>query len=109
LPSPCLFKCPASDFTPFNPAFTIKKPETIVREDKNHLAAAVLVARADTLTLADLHAGLSVVRRRSAHTLLNLASHGKERLLDVAGVLCRSLEEGDAQAVGELLQRELAL
>jgi hypothetical protein len=56
--------------------------------------------------LADLHAGLRVVRRRGAHTLLDLASHGQESLLDVAGVLGRGLEEGDAQAVGEFLVTE---
>ena len=72
-----------------------------------HLAAAVVVGVADALALADLHAGFGVVRRRGAHALLDLAGHGQEGLLDVAGVLGRGLEEGDAQAVGELLQRGL--
>ncbi len=52
---------------------------------------------------ADLHVRLGVVRRRAAHALLDLARHGKESLLDVAGVLGRGLEEGDSQAVGEFL------
>lgn len=32
----------------------------------------------------------------AAHALLDLAGHGKESLLDIAGVLGRGLEEGDA-------------
>lgn len=54
---------------------------------------------------SDLHGGFRVVRGRAAHALLDLAGHGQEGLLDVAGVLRRGLEEGDAQAVSELLQR----
>lgn len=67
------------------------------------LAAAVVSRGSNALSLADLHTGLGVVRRRGAHALLNLASHGQESLLDVARVLGRGLEEGDAQAVGEFL------
>ena len=68
-----------------------------------HLAAAVVGGRADALALADLHAGLGVVGRRGTHALLDLAGHGQESLLDVAGVLGGSLEERNAQAVGEFL------
>lgn len=32
----------------------------------------------------------------AAHALLDLAGHGKESLLDIAGVLGGGLEEGDA-------------
>jgi len=49
-----------------------------------------------------LHGGL-VVDGRVAHALLDLAGHGQEGLLDVAGVLGRGLEEGDAEAVCEFL------
>lgn len=75
---------------------------------KNHascsrLAAAIVVVVADALALADLHARLGVVSRCGAHALLDLAGHGQEGLLDVAGVLCGGLEEGDSEAVGELL------
>jgi hypothetical protein len=38
-----------------------------------------------------------------SHALLDLAGHGQERLLDVGGALCGSLEEGDAEAVRKLL------
>jgi hypothetical protein len=68
-----------------------------------HLAAAVVRRRANTLALTDLHARLGVVGCGSAHTLLDLTGHGQESLLDVAGVLGGSLEEGDSEAVGELL------
>lgn len=54
--------------------------------------------------MADLHAGLGVVGCGGAHALLNLAGHGQESLLDVAGVLGGSLEERDSQAVGEFLR-----
>lgn len=70
---------------------------------QERLAAAVVGRRTDALALADLHAGFRVVGRRGSHALLDLAGHGQESLLDVAGVLGRSLEEGDAQAVGEFL------
>jgi hypothetical protein len=54
-----------------------------------------------------LHVRLGVVRCCAAHALLDLAGHGQEGLLDVAGVLGRRLEEGDAQAVGEFLSEML--
>ncbi|KAK1253912.1 hypothetical protein MKX07_001989 [Trichoderma sp. CBMAI-0711] len=63
---------------------------------------------ADALALADVHAGFRVVGRRGAHALLDLASHGQESLLNVAGVLGGGLEEGDAQAVSELLDRDVS-
>lgn len=53
---------------------------------------------------ADLDTRLGVGRGLRAHALLDLAGHGKEGLLDVGGVLGRGLEEGNAQAVGELLR-----
>lgn len=52
-----------------------------------------------------MHAGFRVVGSRGAHALLDLASHGQESLLNVAGVLGGGLEEGDAQAVSEFLDR----
>lgn len=67
------------------------------------LAAAVAVVVADALALADLYAGLGVVGGCGAHALFDLAGHGEESLLDVAGVLGRGLEEGDSEGVGEFL------
>lgn len=55
------------------------------------------------MTLANLYAGLGVVGSSGTHALLDLPGHGQESLLDVAGVLGRGLEEGNTQAVGELL------
>ena len=69
----------------------------------SNLAAATSAARLHALPLADLH-GWLVVDGRVAHTLLDLAGHGQESLLDVAGVFGRCLEEGDAEAVCEFLQ-----
>lgn len=66
------------------------------------LTAAACAAGLHALALADLHCGL-VVDGRIAHALLDLASHSEESLLDVASVLGRGLEEGNAKAVGELL------
>lgn len=70
----------------------------------SHLAASA------GLVVGNAVAGLHVnVRFRvvcvdaAAHPLLDLAGHGQERLLDVAGILCGCLEEGDAEAVGKLL------
>lgn len=51
-----------------------------------------------------MHAWFRVVGSRGAHALLDLASHGQESLLNVAGVLGGGLEEGDAQAVSEFLE-----
>lgn len=55
-----------------------------------------------------MHAGFRVVGSRGAHALLDLASHGQESLLNVAGVLGGGLEEGDAQAVSEFLDRAVS-
>lgn len=74
----------------------------------NRLATAAVGRVADTLALANLDAGFRVVGSGGAHALLDLASHGKESLLDIASVLGRSLEEGNAQAVGEFLWTLLA-
>lgn len=68
------------------------------------LAAAVVRVVADALALADLYAGLGVVGGCGAHALLDLAGHGEESLLDVAGVLGRGLEEGDSEGVGKFLR-----
>lgn len=73
------------------------------RAKRARLAAGAAGRRADALAGADLDTGFRVARRRGAHTLLDLARHGEEGLLDVAGVLRGGLEEGDAEAVGELL------
>jgi hypothetical protein len=73
------------------------------RRDLTHLTAAVVGRRANALALTDLHAGLGVVGCCGAHTLLDLAGHGQESLLDIAGVLGGSLEEGNSQAVGKFL------
>lgn len=70
-----------------------------------HLTAAAVGRVTDTLALANVHAGFRVVGSRGAHALLDLASHGQESLLNVAGVLGGSLEEWDAQAVSEFLER----
>jgi hypothetical protein len=58
-----------------------------------------------TLSLSDLDCWLVVCGCRS-HSLLDLAGHGQEGLLDVAGVLGRGLKEGDAEAVSELLKAD---
>ena len=56
------------------------------------------------MTRCDIDIGFRVVSSdAAAHALLDLAGHGQEGLLDVAGVLGRRLEEGDAEAVGEFL------
>lgn len=58
----------------------------------------------------DVNVGFRVVSGDAAtHALLDLAGHGQEGLLDVAGVLGRRLEEGDAEAVGEFLRRSVSI
>jgi hypothetical protein len=69
---------------------------------RERLAAAAGAAGLHALALTDLHGGL-VVNGGVAHALLDLAGHGEESLFDVAGVLGGGLEEGDAEAVCELL------
>ena len=73
--------------------------------DSTHssLATPTTAARLYVLSLSDLDRGLAV-DGSVAHTLLDLACHCQEGLLDVARVLCRCLEERDTQAVRELLQ-----
>jgi hypothetical protein len=66
------------------------------------LAAAAAGAALDALALPDGDCGLGV-GGCGAHALLDLAGHGQESLLDVGGALRGSLEEGDAEAVCELL------
>ena len=74
---------------------------------RTRLAAAARRARLHALTLADLHRRL-VIDGGRAHPLLDLTRHGQEGLLDVRCVLCRRLQEGNPQAVGKLLRKELA-
>lgn len=83
--------------------YAIERSELI---DSTHLSltTSTTAARLYVLSLADLYRGLAV-HGSVAHTLLDLACHCQEGLLDVARVLCRCLEEGDTQAVRELLQR----
>lgn len=70
------------------------------------LAAAARLVVGDAMARRDVDARFRVVgAHAAAHTLLDLAGHGQEGLLDVAGVLGRRLEEGDPQAVGEFLLR----
>ena len=73
-----------------------------------YLTAATGAAGLHALALADLHGGL-VVDGGVAHALLDLAGHGEESLLDVAGVLGGGLEEGDSEAVCELLWKKIVL
>jgi len=70
------------------------------------LAAATLLGL-DRLALeVDVAASLGTagLGGRVAHSLLDLACHGEESVLDVGRVLCAGLEEGDVQAIGKLLQ-----
>lgn len=55
------------------------------------------------MTLANLHTGFRVIGGRCTHALLDLASHGQESLLDIAGVLGGGLEERNTEAVSKLL------
>lgn len=59
------------------------------------LTAAARAAGLHALALPNLHCGL-VVDGGVTHALFDLARHGQEGLFDVAGVLGRRLEEGDA-------------
>jgi len=72
------------------------------------LTAATGAAGLHALALADLHGGL-VVDGGVTHALLDLAGHGEESLLDVAGVLGGGLEEGNSEAVCELLWKVLGM
>jgi hypothetical protein len=67
-----------------------------------HLTASTSRSGLHALALPDLHSWL-VVDCCVAHSLLDLARHGKEGLLNVACVLCGGLEEWNAKAVGEFL------
>jgi hypothetical protein len=68
----------------------------------NALAAATTGSALYALALSDRDGWLSVGGCGS-HTLLDLAGHGQESLLDVGGALRGGLEEWDAEAVCELL------
>ena len=67
------------------------------------LTAATTRLRLHALTLANLDIGL-VVNGGCTHSLLDLACHGQERLLDVRGVLGGGLKERYAEAVRKLLE-----
>jgi hypothetical protein len=54
------------------------------------------------LSATDLYRGL-VVCGRCAHPLFDLAGHGQEGLLNIAGVLGRGLKEWDAKAISKFL------
>ena len=70
------------------------------------LAAAALLVVGDALAGSDVDVGFRVISRdAAAHALLDLAGHGQEGLLDVASVLGRGLEEGNAEGIGEFLTR----
>ena len=58
---------------------------------------------------ANLDVGLCVGGRCGAHPLLDLAGHGQEGLLNVAGILGRCLEERNSQAVSEFLRQYISL
>lgn len=73
-------------------------------KETSRLAAAASRSGLYALALADLDGGL-VVDGGGTHALLDLPSHGQESLLDVGSVFRRRLQEGDANAVGEFLQR----
>jgi hypothetical protein len=72
-----------------------------------HLAATAARVRSNALTGTDLDIGFRVASGRGAHALLDLAGHGQEGLLDIAGILGRCLEEGDSEAVRELLRHSI--
>ena len=67
------------------------------------LTAATSRSGLHTLTLANLHCRF-VVDSSGTHAFLDLPSHGEESLFDVGSVLCRCLEEWNANAVGKFLQ-----
>ena len=68
------------------------------------LARARLLSEILSLGLeGDVAAATTVLLGSRDHSVLDLTCHGDESLLDVRCVLCRSLEEGDAQRVRKLL------
>jgi hypothetical protein len=75
---------------------------THIDEPSLPLAAAATGSVLHALALPDRDCGLGV-GGCGTHALLDLAGHGEESLLDVGGALCGGLEEGDAEAVCELL------
>lgn len=74
-----------------------------VHSTDNSLAAAASRPRLHTLSLSDLYCWLVICCGRS-HSFLDLASHGQESLLDVAGVFRRCLKEWDTKAVSKFLK-----
>jgi hypothetical protein len=51
---------------------------------------------------------LFVLGGRAAHSLLDLAGHGQEGLLNIGSVLGRGLKEWDTKRVGELLRQPMS-
>jgi hypothetical protein len=72
------------------------------RRPLNRLAAAAAGSALYTVSLPDRDSWLGV-GGCGAHTLLDLAGHGEESLLNVGRALRGGLEEGNAEAVCELL------
>jgi hypothetical protein len=77
-------------------------PEVYITHDSPYLTASARRPALDALSLPDGDCRL-VVDGVRAHALLDLSGHGQESLFDVRGALCGGLEEGDSEAVGELL------
>lgn len=74
------------------------------------LAAATGLVVGDAVAGRHVDVGFRVVGGdAAAHALLDLTGHSEEGLLDVAGVLGRSLEEGNAEAVGKFLQKNVRM
>lgn len=76
----------------------------VVGAKTSALAAAGVAGGRDAVTGPDLDVGFRVVGCCGSHPLLDLAGHGQEGLLDVAGVLGGGFQEWDSQAVGEFLK-----
>ena len=72
-------------------------------QQRSNLAAVRTTVLLHPLSSSNLYCGLVVCGGR-AHSLLDLAGHGQEGLLDVASVLGGGLKEWDAEAVSEFLQ-----
>lgn len=69
------------------------------------LAALVRVAGLHALAMAHLDSRL-VIRRNSAHTLLDLTSHSSESLFNIGRVLCRCFQKWDTKAISKFLFRK---
>ena len=72
------------------------------QEKSTRLAAAASRSRLHALSATNLYRRLVVCGCR-AHPLFDLAGHGQEGLLNIAGVLGRGFKEWDAKAVSKFL------